>query len=210
MSSPKTVAAARRGYHHGNLREALIEAATAMLEEAGSEAISLRAVAARVGVSQTAPYRHFAGKTALLSAVAIPGFRAFGRALAEATVSSDDPKEQLAAMGRAYIDFAARQTGMFRLMFMSDLLSSSRDEELGAVAGGTFGQLAEAVAAVRGETSSRPKDAGAVAAWALFHGLAILCLNGLVHPDMAGGMDHERIVDQAVRSLFSDLLSRPA
>ncbi len=193
----------RRSYHHGNLRAALIESATAMVEEGGGERISLRAVAARTGVSQTAPYRHFADKTALLSAVAVPGFQAFTECLDQAIASADEPAEQLAAMGRAYVDFAMTRTGMFRLMFLSDLLPSSQDSELGSVATGSFERLAPVVSACRGDTDSVPRDATAVAAWALIHGLAMLCLYRVVHPDMAGGIGREAIIDQVTRSLTS-------
>lgn len=194
----------RRGsYHHGNLRAALIESATAMIEDGGGEGISLREVAARTGVSQTAPYRHFADKTALLSAVAVSGFQAFAECLDQAIASADEPAERLAAMGRAYVEFAMTRTGMFRLMFLSDLLPNSQDPELGSVAMGTFQRLARVVSACRGDTDSVPRDATAVAAWALIHGLAMLCLYGVVHPDMAGGIGREAIIDQVTRSLTS-------
>ena len=195
----------RRSYHHGNLRAALIEAAAAMVEKGGGETISLRAVAARAGVSQTAPYRHFADKTALLSAAAVPGFQAFTECLDRAIASADEPAEQLAAIGRAYVDFAMTRTGMFRLMFLSDLLPSTQDPELGAVAMGSFERLARVVSAWRGDTDSIPRDATAVAAWALMHGLAMLCLYRVIHPDLAGGMGREAIVDQVTRSLTSSV-----
>ncbi len=193
----------RRSFHHGNLKAALIESATAMVDEGGSEAISLRAVAARAGVSQTAPYRHFTDKTALLSAAAVPGFQAFTECLDQAIASADEPAEQLAAIGRAYVDFAMTRTGMFRLMFLSDLLPSSRDPELGAVAMGSFERLTRVVSAWRGETDAVPRDATAIAAWALIHGLAMLCLYRIVHPDMAGGIGREAIIDEVTRSLTS-------
>ncbi len=165
-------------------------------------------MAARAGVSQTAPYRHFADKTALLSAVAVPGFQAFTECLDQAIANADEPDEQLAAMGRAYVDFAMTRTGMFRLMFLSDLLPSSQDSELGSVATGSFERLARVVSACRGDTDSVPRDASAVAAWALIHGLAMLCLYRVIHPDMAGGIDREAIIDQVTRSLTSSVFGQ--
>src|SRR6476661_2659571 len=71
----------KAGYHHGNLRQALVDATVLLLESEGPHAVTLRAVAGRAGVSHAAPYRHFADKDALLAAVAEEGFRAMAAAL---------------------------------------------------------------------------------------------------------------------------------
>ena len=102
-------------YHHGDLRHALINAALVGLEEGGTGALSLRGLAERVGVSRTAPYRHFAGKKALLAAVAASGFVRFTEALRAA--KGRNAGKRLAAIGRAYCAFARQNPGLLRLMF---------------------------------------------------------------------------------------------
>src|SRR5438552_17146029 len=78
----------RAGYHHGNLRRALLDAALALVEREGADALTLRAAARRAGVSQAPPYRHFRDKEALLGAVAEEGFRAVTEAVLEAAAAA--------------------------------------------------------------------------------------------------------------------------
>ncbi|RYE80650.1 MAG: TetR/AcrR family transcriptional regulator, partial [Hyphomicrobiales bacterium] len=98
-SSPET------GYHHGDLKRRLIEAALEMLDEEGTEGVGLRELARRVGVSPAAPYRHFRGRQALLEAVATEGFRRFAAMMA-AKEQDLTEAEQLPAMAEAYVRFA--------------------------------------------------------------------------------------------------------
>src|SRR5262245_57949686 len=121
-------------YHHGNLKAELLAAASALLDEGGAGAVSLRAAARRAGVSATAPYRHFADKEVLLAAVAAEGFRAFGAAL---TAAASNPTP-LAAMGLAYVRFALAHRGLFRLMFGPGIPDRDRHPELAAAADRAF------------------------------------------------------------------------
>src|ERR1700736_6916046 len=95
----------RSPYHHGDLRAACLRAAMELLEEGGATALSLRAVARRAGVSPAAPYRHYADRDALISAVAAVGYRELAEHLAEAHPPPSTP-EQLASVGVAYVEFA--------------------------------------------------------------------------------------------------------
>ncbi len=192
-----------RDYHHGNLRDAMIEAAESILDGGGPDTLSLRRLARETGVSQTAPYRHFQDKTALLAAVATRGFEDFGAALTAALEPEPGPEQQLAAIGRAYVNFALDRPGMFRLMFLSDLLASCDDETLSHAATGSFMILAKTVAACRGEEDPVPRDASAVAAWALIHGLAMLCTHDVIDPRMTGGMSRPEVIDAVTRTLIS-------
>ena len=98
----------RKGaYHHGNLRRALIDAGLALIDREGATALSLRAVAQRVGVSAAAPYRHFPSREALLAAVAEEGFRLLGKELQHAIDAESDPARRLAESGLAYVQYAA-------------------------------------------------------------------------------------------------------
>lgn len=96
--------AKKQTYHHGNLRQALLEAALVLLQTKDADSLSLREVARQAGVSHTAPYRHFADKAALLAAVAEEGFITFGQYLSDAvTKAHADPLESLQATGEAYL-----------------------------------------------------------------------------------------------------------
>src|SRR6266700_1692801 len=100
-------------YHHGDLRAACLRAARELLEESGSAGLSLRAVARRAGVSPTAPYRHYADRDALASAVAAEGYRELAGYLAAAHPSPSTP-EELAAVAVAYVRFALGHPALFR------------------------------------------------------------------------------------------------
>jgi AcrR family transcriptional regulator len=109
-------------YHHGDLHAALVNAAAVEIERGGYESLSLRELAESVGVSRTAPYRHFADRRALLAAVALDGFERLTAIYRRAMGSGNNPRDRLAAAGRGYLRFAAERPQMFRLMFVSDLL----------------------------------------------------------------------------------------
>lgn len=106
----------RQAYHHGDLRETLILLALETLEASGPEAIALRNLAERAGVSVMAPYRHFADKATLLDAVARTGFRELSKAF-HAVDDASNPRKALLAFGIAYVRFAHQRPGLFRLMF---------------------------------------------------------------------------------------------
>src|SRR5919107_2602594 len=96
----------RRPYHHGNLRRALLDEALATIRAEGVNGLTLREIGARLGVSRTALYRHFADKRALLAAVAIEGFRTLRQQLVTAWEEGGRGREAFEAMGDAYIHFA--------------------------------------------------------------------------------------------------------
>jgi len=113
----------RKTYHHGDLRNALLAAALALVEEDGLEGLSLRKVAARVGVSHAAPEHHFPTMRHLMNAIAISGFEMFTRSMAEERAQAlPTPIEQMRAAGRGYLAYARRHPGLFRLMFTANLL----------------------------------------------------------------------------------------
>lgn len=164
----------KKPYHHGGLREALIEAALTILEEDGLAALSLRETARRAGVSAMAPYRHFADKEALLAGIATVGFERFADALREADRATT-PAEALQAQGVAYVRFACANPALFRLMFGNAVPKCpGKVEPAGA----------SAYAVLTGRVASLvPEDqAGdwSLVCWSLVHGLTSLVLDGLV------------------------------
>jgi AcrR family transcriptional regulator len=159
-------------YHHGDLRAALVRAAIELLEESGETELSLRAVARRAGVSPAAPYRHYADREALVSAVAAVGYGELAERLASAHPSPSTP-EELASVAVAYVLFAVQRPALFRIMF-GEPCDRDSDERVAATA---------AVALyVRGivERTFPQADYEALsnAIWALVHGLAFLHLDG--------------------------------
>ncbi|MBV8186046.1 MAG: helix-turn-helix transcriptional regulator, partial [Alphaproteobacteria bacterium] len=115
-TSKRPRAPLRQSYHHGDLRAALLAAAARLLEKEGAEAVSFRAIAREVGVSQTAPYNHFESKEHLLATVAEDGFRSFV-VLQRAAARTRSPRRRLQALGRAYVAFASAHPQLYRLMF---------------------------------------------------------------------------------------------
>jgi AcrR family transcriptional regulator len=108
----------QKSYHHGNLRAELLNTAIEQLREVGADDLSLRALARAIGVSQTAPYRHFADKGELLAAMATRGYRDLLRGLQNAADSAgEDAAQQLTAVAHAYVDYAANNPQLFKLMF---------------------------------------------------------------------------------------------
>ncbi len=179
-----TVNIKKRPYHHGDLRDALIEAGMALLEQRHAEPLGLREVARAVGVSATAIYRHFPDKDALLRAIAERGFARMGEMqLAAAQGLSGD--DAFAATGVAYVRFALRNPAVFRLMFSRpsrrDLFGLGEDE-----ASTPLRLLRENAAAVMPEDlPDEARRVVALQAWALVHGLAVLLLDHLVEVDDA-------------------------
>ena len=158
------------------VREALLAAARAELVEHGRAAISLRAVARRAGLSHASPKYHFGDRSGLLTAIATEGFHALARDLSQ--VHEADARQQLAALGRAYIDFGLSHPALFELMFTPSELHAD-DPELMAAQQQAIGALTTAVsrlAELDATPSTTPKLA--LISWALVHGLVVLTRDG--------------------------------
>jgi AcrR family transcriptional regulator len=162
-------------YHHGDLRNTLLEVADQLIDEADAGAFSLREVARRAGVSAPAAYRHFSDKQALLAAVAQKGFEDFGRALSEAVAAADDP---LAAMGQAYVRFAVARPGRFRLMYGPVIGERAHYPELQAA----WMAASEAMRTALMARSPSAPDAAVTSLklWCMVHGLSQLILDGML------------------------------
>ena len=159
-------------YHHGDLRAACVRAALELLEEGGSAELSLRAVARRAGVAASAPYRHYADRDALLSAVAAVGYRELAEFLTAAHPAPTTPGD-LAAVAVAYVQFALRRPALFRVMF-----GEPCDRDSAERVAATEAISAYVAAIVRQAFPGADPEALATAIWALVHGLAFLHLDG--------------------------------
>jgi AcrR family transcriptional regulator len=158
------------------VREALLAAARAELVEHGRAAISLRAVARRAGFSHASPKYHFGDRSGLLTAIATEGFQGLSRQLSD--VRESDAQQQLAALGRAYIDFGLSHPALFELMFAPSELRAT-DPELIAAQQQAIGTLSTAVSRLAGiDTTPSDTPKLALISWALVHGLVVLARDG--------------------------------
>ena len=167
----------RRPYHHGNLREALLQGALRVIAELGPAAFTLREVARRAGVSHNAPYRHFRDKDALLAAVAAQGFRELTRAMREAGERQPKALERLKQSGLAYVAFALRRPEHFTVMFDSPV-RGSKDPEYVQASQEAFNTLVNYVRNCQdeGQLPAGNTLERALYAWSLVHGIAKLAV----------------------------------
>jgi AcrR family transcriptional regulator len=189
VSVPKTARkrkhAAADAYHHGSLREALLDAAETLLEESGLASFTLRECARRAGVSHGAPAHHFGDAGGLLAELAATGYDRLTALMLEYRASAGaSPLAQLRAAGVAYIDFAVAHRALFQLMFRSERTggTSSRLQEAGTRAFETFAETL-AAAAPRDEAERAPR---LLLAWSVVHGFATLLLEGRLDQFVAG------------------------
>jgi AcrR family transcriptional regulator len=181
-------------YHHGELRSALVLAATELLAEGGLASISLREVARRAGVSHNAPYRHFADRDSLLASLATQGFVQLGQEM-------DRQSGGLAELGQCYVRFALAQPGHFALMF-SVTLDKRRYPELQQASAALYARLA---AAVQVAAPQHTQQIATLAAWSLVHGLAHLLQEQQLSETLGAGQGADELTEQVTR-LFIRLL----
>jgi AcrR family transcriptional regulator len=169
-----------RPYHHGFLRQALLDAAVELLREGGVEALSLRGVARAAGVSQTAPYRHFKDRRALVVGIAQEGFARMGTAITRAVQAGEPGLSALRRGLAAYVRFAQEHSAEYRVMFGPELARRDDLPELNETALGVFGLLRDAIARLQQGGVLGAGDPGlmSITAWATLHGLVMLSLDG--------------------------------
>jgi AcrR family transcriptional regulator len=173
-------------YHHGELRDALLTAALAMLEREGPAALSLRALARAVGVSAMAPYHHFADREALLAAVAIAGFERLQQQKAENEAAHVSARDALVAGAANYVRFILDNPNLYRLMKGPEFSSSKRHPELSEAAAAPGRTLVKLIARLLDENDVRgPTEQYALALWGLAHGVGTLALDGQLSPSSA-------------------------
>jgi AcrR family transcriptional regulator len=170
-------------YHHGDLKNALIEAAIDILAEEGVQGLSLRKVAARAGVSHAAPYAHFTDKQALIAAVSTEGYRRLAGQLQSAIeLYPNDPLRQLIEGGWAYIEFALDDPAHFKIT-LSGVVEKEQDyPALVKATESAFVLLEQIVGTCQQADILRPsaEDLMAVSVWSVIHGLVTLALDAQI------------------------------
>jgi AcrR family transcriptional regulator len=166
-------------YHHGNLREELLQSAIRLIAEVGPTAFTLREVARQAGVSHNAPYRHFDDKDALLAAVATQGYGELTDAMLEAADEQSNALDRLKHAGLAYVSFALRRPEHFTVMFDAPFSKRTYPEAADA-AEHAFSVLVGLVKGCQEKRQLTPGDPLdlALLAWSLVHGIAKLAITG--------------------------------
>lgn len=177
-------ASARRAYHHGDLKNALIDIALEQIARNGVRALSLREVARRTGVSHTASYRHFPNKESLLAAIAAQGFRRLSDSMRIAMLAhAGDPVAALQASGVAYVEFGVAYPDHLDIMFGGQIAHHDDHPELAKASAEAYELLTSIVREGLRSGGLRDRDERSItlAAWSIVHGLAQLIAGGRLH-----------------------------
>lgn len=164
--------ATKTKHHHGNLKEALVEAGLTILSEEGFDGLTLRKAAQRAGVSHAAPAHHFDGKHGLTVAIATRGFETFTALMREEQFrQGDGPKDQLLGIAHGYLRFASEHPALFRLIFTTEYKQDA-DPALQAASAEAYMVLAEVCALF--EPSPLGPGVNEMKVWSTVHGYAQL------------------------------------
>ena len=198
----------RRPYHHGNLRRGLLDEALATIRAESVDRLTLREIGARLGVSRSALYRHFADKRALLAAVATEGFRTLRQHLVAAWAEGGHNRAAFEAMGIAYVRFAVGNSSHYRVMFGGSIDPKVCGPELAAEAAGAFQALVDALSSLQRAGIVRADDTLTIAryVWAVVHGVSMLAINGQL-PD-PGSVD--ALIRYTSNRLLTGIEGQPA
>jgi AcrR family transcriptional regulator len=186
-------------YHHGDLRQALLDTAGRLVERDGLPALTLRAIARELGVTHMAAYHHYRDRRDLLAALATRGYERLGEALAERRAGSSDSRAALKEVGVGYVTFAVTNPGYFRVMFSAELEEVRDQEPLKGATAAAFAVFADALRAAAAPEAD--VDMAATAAWALVHGLSVLLLDRQLPGQAADAAGAERLARAMLREI---------
>jgi AcrR family transcriptional regulator len=183
QAATSAAVAQKRSYHHGDLRAALIEAGLKLIEERAVDDVGLREAARAVGVSAAAVYRHFPDKAAFLGALAAEGLARLATAQRKAAAAAGGGVAGFNATGRAYVRFALKHPGLFRMIFSQAAQFNPRAWD--KKSDDAMRLLIENATQLASERGAEGARLFALRAWALVHGLAVLQLDRQIDVDMA-------------------------
>ncbi len=186
-----------------DLRQEILDTARALLNDVGASGLSMREVARRAGVTHQAPYHHFGDRESILAELVAEGFRTLGRDLAQAnTLAAHNLRGAVMASGRAYIDFALSNPGVFRIMFRPETCDPARFPAVQAAGQAAQATLVELVSMVHGTQTS---PALCMVYWAHVHGMASLLLDGSLGQECPAGPLRDTLLDE-VSNTFANLV----
>jgi AcrR family transcriptional regulator len=188
-----------------DLRQKVLDASLALIEEGGLDRLSMREVARKAGVSHQAPYHYFADREAILAGIASDGFGMLQQELARSLdKQAASQKSAIEAVARTYVDFALRHPGYFRVMFRSDAVPIENYPEALHNADAAFGALAQTVDRSFAGEPPEARRTLAFACWAFTHGLATLLLDGpLARRSGTSKGRQGELADQVIKSFVA-------
>jgi AcrR family transcriptional regulator len=197
-------------FHHGNLRQALIDGALIILGKEGQGAITLREVARRAGVTHAAPYRHFDGKEALLAAVAEEGFHQLRHDMEQVAAGDGDSLDRLQRFGEAYVRFALRNPAHYRLMYGPEFAHRAAHGGLQEASKKAFLLLLDAVRECQQARLVRDGDPVHVglSMWSTVHGLSLLIMDRQMEDAGVSKSQSEAVIRVAMQTVRDGLTAR--
>ncbi|WP_075185396.1 TetR/AcrR family transcriptional regulator [Teredinibacter haidensis] len=203
-------------YHHGNLKEALVDAYFELLKTIPAEKLSLRKLASQVGVAPTAVYNHFSDKDALMSEIELRCIKHFTAYLRSNSCAEEEPEKRICNLGRAYFQYSVDHPKYFELVFLDETSEESITEELLAAGMAAETEVRDVICALLEkhgvETSQYNTGLGTFACWSMAHGVSLLaakhvnhaaCMEGRWPPEF---MLNDREMVKSSFSAISDVL----
>jgi AcrR family transcriptional regulator len=193
-----------------DLRQKVLEASLALIQEGGLDRLSMREVARKAGVSHQAPYHYFGDREAILATLAGDGFSKLGQSLmlAAASQAGSEPVKAVEAMGRAYVEFALRNPAYFQAMFRADAVPLDRYPDARKREDEAFGKLVGGIGQAFAQHPANVRQAIAIACWATVHGLATLILEGSLARKLKIPKARQRQVANEIIGTFSRLVDK--
>jgi AcrR family transcriptional regulator len=196
-------------YRNGSVRDQLVRTGKSMLEQITLADLSLRGIAAAVGVSQVAPKHHFGNKEGLLAAIAASGFRDLTEFRYSRLRPSMNAEQRLRALLAAYVQFAIDNPALFHLMFAPQFKTPDLHAELNEAASHSFHIVARAAGEFLAEAGRGPceltAEEAARIAWMSMHGVATLLIEHRINPLGAPKVTREQLVNQTLDVVFAGL-----
>lgn len=190
-------------YHHGNLKEALISEALSFVEDAGLSSLSLRKIAAALGVNPTALYAHFKNKDSLIAELARKGYQRLAEKSDDVLESGSAPGEALALYAGIYLDFAQKQPELFKLMFSPDFAALyEHDRSLKRLSETSFQNFSQMIANyLAAKNSTRDPHIVTLSAWSIVHGFCHLVIGERLPAEQLSENKTSQLLNQLLRTL---------
>ena len=189
-----------------DLRQRVLQASLALIEEGGLDRLSMREVARKSDVSHQAPYYYFGDREAILAAIAGEGFAKLGQSFQRAIArAASESAKALEAIGRAYVGFALRHPAYFQVMFRADAVPLDRYPDVRKREDEAFGMLVEEIGKVFADQPSAVRLTISIACWAMVHGLATLIREGTLARTVGVPRARQRQVANEVIGTFTSL-----